>query len=162
MKERQLAETRMEPPVAYRRFRIDVAGLGEVFYCLLLATDLVGKLKRNGLPAGKDAAVRNPIQLFAFELTPVPYDVLEPPKGIDHQRLDCGAGLRSGRLKAIGSGLEGGGLYLLKLDADLREQVGEIRILEQHADRTDQGGVLGNNVVRRHRRHVAAGCGQAI
>src|SRR5262249_36601049 len=117
MKERQLAEAGMEPPVAHRRFRIDVTGLGEVIYCLLLAADLVGKLKRNGLPAGEDAAVRNPIQVLAFEVTPVPYDVLEPSIRIDHERLDCRAGLRSGRLQAIGSGLEGGGLYLLKLDA---------------------------------------------
>jgi len=121
----------MEPPVAHWRFRIDVAGLGEPVDCLLLATDLVGKLKRNCLPAGKDAAVGNPIQVFAFEPTPVPYNILEPRIGIDHQRLDCSAGFRSGRLKAIWSGLEGGGLYLLKLDADLGEQVGEIRILER-------------------------------
>src|SRR5260370_26920650 len=102
--------------------RMDVAGLGEPVDCLLLAPDLVGKLKRNCLPAGKDAAVGNPIQVVAFELTPVPHDVLEPGIGIDHQRLDCGAGLRSGRLKAIGSGLAGGGAYLLKLDADLGDQ----------------------------------------
>src|SRR5260370_42551806 len=109
MNEGRLAEGGREPSVAHWRFRIDVAGLGEVIYCLLLAADLVGKLERNRLPAGKDAAVGNPIQVFAFELTPVPYDVLEPCIGIDHQRLDGGARFRSGRLKTIGSGLERGG-----------------------------------------------------
>src|SRR5262249_10341803 len=110
MKERQLAEAGMEPPVAHRRFRIDVAGLGKPIDGLLLTADLGGKVERNRPPAGKDAAVGNPIQVFAFELAPVPYDVLDPRVGIDHQRLDCGAGLWRGRLKAIGSSLEGGGL----------------------------------------------------
>src|SRR5262249_39448628 len=135
MNERQLAEAGMKPPVAHRRFWVDVAGLGKPVDCLLLATDLVGKFKRHGLSAGKDAAIGNPSEVFAVELTAIPHDVLEPRIGIDHQRLDCGAGLRRGRLKAIWSRLEGGRLYFLKLDADLAEQIGEIGILEQHADR---------------------------
>src|SRR5258708_30133509 len=99
MKERQLAEAGMEPPVAHRRFRIDVAGLDEPVDCLLLAADLVSKLEGNRLPAGKDAAVGNPIQDFAFVLTPVPYDVLEPRIVSVHQRLDGYTLFRSGQLK---------------------------------------------------------------
>src|SRR5262249_790434 len=51
MKERQLAEARMEPPIAHRRFRIDAARLGQPIDGLLLAADLVDQLERNPLPA---------------------------------------------------------------------------------------------------------------
>jgi len=45
MKERELAEGGIQPPVTYRRLRIDITRLSEPVDRILLAADLVGKLK---------------------------------------------------------------------------------------------------------------------
>ena len=72
------------------------------------------------------------------------------------------AGLRAGRLKAVRRRLERRRFDRLDLDADLVEQIGEVRILEQHADRADQRGLLGHDVIAGERGDVAAGGGQAV
>src|SRR5262249_62247361 len=110
MKERQLAEAGMEPPITHRRFRIDAARLGQPIDGLLLAADLVDKLERNRLPTSEDASVGDTIQGIAFELTADPYYTLEPFIGVDHQCLHCSAGFRRGGLKGTGRGLERGAL----------------------------------------------------
>ena len=65
------------------------------------------------------------------------------------------------RLEAVRRRLERRRFDRLDLDADLVEQIGDVGILEQHADRADQRGLLGDDVIAGQRRDVAAGCRHA-
>ena len=86
----------------------------------------------------------------------------EPGVGVLHQHLQRGARLRTGRLEAVGRGLQRRRFHLLDLDADRLQQLGDVGKLEQHADRADQRGLLGDDVVGGQRGDVAAGGGQAL
>ena len=58
----------------------------------------------------------------------------EPGIGIHHDTLDRRTRFRRGRLEAVRRRLERRGFDLLDLDADDFEKLGDVRILEQHAD----------------------------
>ena len=64
--------------------------------------------------------------------------------------------------KPSGAALSGVDLIDFDLHADLVEQIGEVGKLKQHADRADQRGLLGHDVIAGDRRDVAAGSCQAV
>ena len=78
--------------------------------------------------------------------------------------IDSIAARASGEVgsKPFGAALSGDDLMRLDLDADLVEKIGDVGILEQNADRADQRGLLGDDVIAGQRRDVAAGGGQAV
>ena len=64
--------------------------------------------------------------------------------------------------KPEGEALSGLDLIEFDLDAKRLQRVGEIGILEKHADRADDRGVMGDDVVAAERRDIGAGGGQPI
>ena len=78
--------------------------------------------------------------------------------------IDSIAARASGEVgsKPSGAALSGEDLIDFDLDADLVEKLGDIGILEQHADRADQRGLAGDDVVAGECGDIAAGGGQAI
>ena len=72
------------------------------------------------------------------------------------------ARFRTGRLEAVGRRLERCRFDRFHLDADLVEQIGEVRVFEQHADRADQRGLLGDDVVARDGSDVGTGSSHAV
>src|SRR5580700_1355546 len=112
--------------------------------------------------AGEDATVGYRLQFAVAQVTAILHEVFEPGVGILDDRFQRRLGLGAGRLKAARRRLKRARFHRLDLDADLVEQVGKIRILEQHADRADQRGLLCHDVVAGQRRDVGAGGGEAI
>ena len=97
--------------------------------------------------AGEDASVRDLLELRVVHAAPFLHQALEPGIGILHQRIERVARLGAGRLKAVGRSLQRRGFHFLDLDADGLQEVGKIRILEQHADRADQRALLRDDVI---------------
>ena len=64
--------------------------------------------------------------------------------------------------KPFGAALSGVDLIGLDFDADLIQEIADVGILEQHADRTDQRSLLGNDMIAGDRSDIAAGRRQAI
>src|SRR4029077_16332242 len=109
------------------------------------------------LMAGEDAAIGHGLQLAVAQMTAVLHQAFEPAVGILDDRIQRRLGFRAGRLETARRCLERAGFHRLDLDADLVEQVGKVRILEQHADRADQRGLLRDDVVAGECRDVGAG-----
>src|ERR1700736_5889143 len=105
MKERQLAEARVKPPIAYRRFRVDIAAFGEPVDRLLLAADFIGELELDRLPASEHPAIGYAVERRALDFAAILHHAFEPRIGIEHQRLNGGARLRTGGFEAVGGGL---------------------------------------------------------
>ena len=78
--------------------------------------------------------------------------------------IDSIAARASGEVgsKPFGAALSGDDLIGFDLDADLVQQIGDVRVLEQDADRADQRGLLGDDVIAGERGDIAAGGGQAV
>ena len=78
--------------------------------------------------------------------------------------IDSMAARASGEVgsKPFGAALSGEDLIDLHLDADLVQKIADIRILKQHADRADERGLLGDDVIAGNRGDVAAGGGKPI
>ena len=64
--------------------------------------------------------------------------------------------------KPSGAALSGVDFTDLDLDADPIQEIGNVGILEQHADRADQRSLLGHDVIAGKRGDVTAGRGQAV
>src|SRR5262245_58908537 len=156
VQERQVAEPVAQPIVAYRRRRIDVLFLCQPRKRGPLVADLVDELERDALPPGKDAAVGHALERRIVEVAARLHHAAEPGIGVRDDRLDRRARLRRGRLKAVGRGLERRRLDFFDLDAERLEEIGDVRILEQHADRADEGGLQRDDVIGRDRGDVTA------
>ena len=72
----------------------------------------------------------------------VAHQALEPVVGVLDDGLDGGARLGACRLIAAGRGLERRGFDVLDLHADRLQELGHIGILEDDADRADDGALL--------------------
>src|SRR5262244_804357 len=156
VQERQVAEPVAQPIVAHRRRRIDVLFLRQPRKRGSLVADLVDELERDALPAGKDATVGHALQRRVVEVAARLHHAAKPGIGVRDDRLDGRARLRRGRLEAVGRRLERRRLDFFDLDAERLQEIGDVRILEQHADRADQGSLQRDDVISRDRRNITA------
>src|SRR5215467_1167173 len=162
VQERQVAEPVAQPIVAHRRRRIDVLFLRQPRKRGSLVADLVDELERDTLPAGKDATVGHALQRRVVEVAARLHHAAEPGIGVRDDRLDGRARLRRGRFEAVGRRLERRRLDFFDLDAERLQKIGDVRILKQHADRADQGGLQRDDVIGRDRRNVTARSRQPV
>jgi hypothetical protein len=111
---------------------------------------------------GEYAAVGGGLQLSVGKMPPVPHQSFEPGIGVLDDRIQCCFRLGAGGLETVRRGLERSRLDRFHLDANLAEEIGKVRILEENADRADQGCLLRDDVIARQRSDIAAGRRQAI
>src|SRR5215469_9828461 len=112
--------------------------------------------------SGEYAAVGRGLQLRVIKVPAIAHEPFEPAIGVLDDRIERRARLRTGRLESVRRRLERRRFDRFHLHADLAEEIGDIRILEQHADRADQRGLLRDDVVAGQRGDIAAGRGQAV
>ena len=72
----------------------------------LLIAQLIDKLQRDRLPAGKDPAVGGLFERRIVHVAPAFHQIAEPGVGILHKRIDGRARFRTRRLEAVGRGLQ--------------------------------------------------------
>src|SRR5579864_8476240 len=162
VQERQVAETALQLVIAHRQLGIDALFLGEPGQRRLLVAELVDQLQPDRLMAGEDAAVGHGLQFAVAQMPAILHQAFEPSVGILDDRIQRRLGFRAGRLETVRRRLERARFHRLDLDADLVEQIGKVRILEQHADRADQRGLLRHDVVAGERRDIGAGGGETV
>src|SRR5436309_2438359 len=158
MQEWQVAEPLAQPIITHGRVRIDVLFLRQPSQRSLLVADLVDELEPHTLASGEDTTVGHALKVRVIEVAARLHHVAKPGVGIRHDGLDRRARLRRGRLEAVGCGLERRGFDLFDLDADRLQEVGDVGILEQHADRAHERGFHRDDVIGGDRRNVAARC----
>src|SRR5215813_13715758 len=156
VQERQVAEPVAQPIVAHGRRRIDVLFLRQPRKRGSLVADLVDELERDALTSGKHAAVGHALQGRIVEVAARLHHAAEPGIGVRDDRLDGRARLRRGRFKTVGGRLERRRLDFFDLDAERLQEIGDVRILEQHADRADERSLQRDDVIGRDRRNVTA------
>jgi hypothetical protein len=123
---------------------------------------LIDQLQIDRLVAGEDPAVRDLFEQRVVHATPLFHKTAKPRVGVLHQRIERRPRGLAGRFKAVGGRFQRRRLHFLDLDAHGFQQIGKIRKLKQHADRTDQRGLLRYDVIGRDRGDVAAGCRQSL
>ena len=156
MQEWPVAEPLAQPIITHGRVRIDVLFLRQPSQRSPLVADLVDELEPHTLASGEDTTVGHALKIRVIEVAARLHHVAKPGVGIRHDGLDRRARLRRGRLEAVGRRLERRRLDLFDLDAERLEEIGDVRILEQHADRADQRSLQRDDVIGRDRRDVAA------
>src|SRR6185312_7926869 len=102
------------------------------------------QLEAEALVTGEYAAVVDRRKLGVGNVPAVLHQALEPGVGVQNDGLDRRARLGARGLETVRRRLEGRRFDRLHLDADLAEQVGEVGVFEQHADRADQRRLLGD------------------
>src|SRR5262249_13275659 len=122
----------------------------------------VNQLEADGLSASEDTSVRHLCQLAVIHFASIPYESFKPAIGIEHDRLDRGAGLGTRRFEAIGRGLQRRGFYLFDLDANCLEHISKVRILKQHTNRADQRRFLRYDMLGRECGDIGARGGKPV
>ena len=131
------------------------AVFGSIFFSLasqamrvVLVAELIDQLERDGLAAGEHAPVGDAASVGIVELPALLHQAAEPGIGIHDDRLDRRARLRRSSARSrSGAALSGEDLISSTLTPTRLQQLGEVRILEQHADRADQRGLLRDDVI---------------
>ena len=98
--------------------------------------------------AGEDAAVGDGLQLAVVQMTAILHEIFEPGVGILDDRFQRGAGFwRLVGSKPSGAALSGVDFTVSTLTPILSSRSAKVGKLEQHADRTDQRRLLGNDMI---------------
>src|ERR1700733_8420871 len=111
---------------------------------------------------GEDAAIGCRGKFSGGEMPAVLHQAFEPGIGVLDDRVQRGGRFGAGRLKTVRRGLERRRFHRFDLHPDFAEEIGEVGILEQHADRTDKRSLLRDDVIAGDRRNVTARRGHAV
>src|SRR5215217_2233886 len=130
-------------PVPHRQVLLDALLALEPGDCLALAAELLDELEGDALPAAEDTPARDSPDLTIVHVAALRDEALEPVEGVANDLLQRLAGFGARRMERARLGLERRRLDLLDLHAEARQQLRQIRVLEDHADRADERCLAG-------------------
>src|ERR1700730_8528736 len=141
--------------------------LGDIFFLLqpldgfTLVAEAIDKMQFHRLAAGKDPSIRDSLQLLAGHVPSLLHEHFEPGETVANERGERGTRFRTRWLEPIRRSLERGRLHVLHFHPNRVEQFGEVRILNEDADRTNQRISQRDNPVGSKGGNITAGGGHA-